>query len=307
MAFVAKELVGLDGGGEGTVFEETWTYRVQMSNVDATPWEVMTGASFPAYLSTHGDNPLMTRRGLTAKRDAKTKWYWIATVKWSSAQLSQQERDLAIEDPLDRPPVINWSSRDEIEAMFADIDGLATINSAGDYYDPPLERIVGCWTVTVEANVATVPAAILDYGNAVNDAAFTIDGITIPQGAARIAAIGIPSEMEENGVEFRRFSYTLELRRPHPVDYTQVRDPADGTPVDPEPWDDVILDQGLRELIPSDGGITQINDDNGNQINSPVPLDGEGVRLVAPTPSTVIYFRHRKHYRESFAGLPGVT
>lgn len=305
MAFVEKRLVGLSGSGDGTVYEETWTYRVKMDNEEDTPWLVMTTGLFPAYLSQHAENPLMTRRGLTAKRDPKTKWYHYVDVKWSSAQLSQEERDREVEDPLDRPPIINWSSRDEVEAMFADIDGLATVNSAGDYYDPPLERIVGCWTATVEANVATVPAAILDYGNAVNDAAFTIDGISIPQGAARIAAIGIPSEMEENGVEFRRFSYTLEFRRPHPVDYHQVLDPETGDPVDPEPWDDIVLDQGLREIISA--GVVQITDDEGNFINSPVPLDGAGLRLANPSPTTVKYFRHRKHYRESFTGLPGVS
>lgn len=305
MSFVSKELIGLFGSGDGTVYEETWNYRVKMSDPQDTPWLVMTTAGFPAYLTTHAENPLMTRRGLTARHDPKTKLYWLCDVKWSSALLSQAERDRAIENPLDRPPLVDWSSRDEIEAMFADIDGLATVNSAGDYYDPPLERIVGNWTATIEANVATVPAFILDYANAVNDDSFTIDGITIPVGAARVAAIGIPSDMEENGVEFRKFSYTLEFMRPHPVDYTQVLNPEDGSPVDPEPWDAVPLDQGLREV--TSDGIAQIADDEGNFVNSPVMLDGAGGRLANPTPTTVKYFRHRKNYRKNFDVLPGVS
>lgn len=305
MAFESKSLIGLTGTASGTVFTEKWTYRVKMTSATDTPWTVMTTGGFPTYLQQHGDNPLMTRRDLTCKKDAKTKWYYIVDVDWSSATLTQEERDRETEDPTDRPAQVDWSSRDEIEAIYSDIDGLATVNSAGDYYDPPLERVVGCWTASVKKNVASVPASILDYANAVNDASFTLDGITIPQGAARIASIGVPSEMEENGVEYRQFSYTLEFKAPHPIDYTQCFDPSDGSPVDPEPWDDVILDQGLREIV-SDG-VAQITDDEGNFVNSPVLLDGSGGRLADPTPANAVYFRHRKHYRLDFSVLPGVS
>lgn len=319
-----KEMIDRAGDATGEEVNDTRTFRVRVDSPTDTITTISTSGGLPAYLAPHPANAYMTARSLAITPMTSHWQWWKAVVKYSTAPLTQREKEKQEPNPLNRPAKIRWDSQDEQQALFCDEDGNAMVNSAGDYYDPSPIRVVGNWTVTIEKNVPYVPEWLQSYRSAVNEDEFSLSRgvilgtgtsptLDIPPGYARLARISISESMEENGFNYVVLTMTLELKEPHPVPDGQVLDPITKTPVTPDPWDEAILDQGLRQRVSTTGTgtgtaaagrVKQIKDSEGNMINSPVPLDGDGYRLTDPTPSSVFYFRHRIYKRKPFSALP---
>lgn len=321
-----RELTDRPGEATGEERTQTRTFRVRVDSRSDTIATIALAASaipssttLPTYLSPHPEDVFLTCRSLSIKPETDHWQWWIATARYSTAPLSQREKEKQIANPLDRPAKIRWSSREEVEGMFVDLDGNAMVNSAGDFYDPPAERIVNNWTAVVEKNVAQCPYWFRDYPNAVNSDTINIDGLDFPPGTVRLAQPTLSEEMEENDVTYRVLTMTLETKRSVGIvgtgssNYGQILDRRTKLPVDAEPWDAIVPDMGLRELVPSGGtgtgtatpgSVRNIEDSNGNQINAPIALDGDGYKLDDPSPSNVFYFRHRRFDRLPFSILP---
>jgi len=227
-------------------------------------------------------------RNVKVTQDDGAPRKWTIEAEYSSKPIRENQQE---ENPLNRPAQIEIQTASYKRAIWQDIDGKGVLNSAGDYFDPPVEVDVAYWTFTVKKNVADVPTYILDYENAVNNAAFTIRGLTIGQYEAKISNIRIGDLKIEGDYQYFEFSYTLERRR--------------------EKWIPLkILDQGLRKLDPADSTKRVHIMDNSKTprpISSPVLLDKKGGVLADPTPAKAEYIDFTVYYARNFSVLPGVT
>lgn len=213
---------------------------------------------------------------------------WTIEAEYSSKPIKENESE---ENPLNRPARIRWRTASYQKAIWRDINDKAILNSAGDYFDPPVEVDRAYWTVSVSKNVADVPTFVLDYENAVNNAAITIGGVVIGQYEAKISDIEVSELKIEGDYQYFEFSYTLERRR--------------------EKWIPLkVLDQGYRQIDPANSEKRiHIMDDS--SVKRPVAslrlLDGAGKVLSDPTPERAKYRDFTVYYARNFSVLPGVT
>ncbi len=196
---------------------------------------------------------------------------WQLTVNYQSVPANVQYE----ENPLARPPVVTWSSVSYEEEIYKDIAGKTILNSAGDYFDPPIRVARSRWQVSYKRNRAWIPTWILDYTDAINSDQFTIGGLTVPRGYAKLDRIEIGPMQIENGVTYYEVSYTFTLQK--------------------ESWQPKILDQGLYEKV---GGVRRRIRVSGEPVSEPVLLDGTGQALANPAPENAVYLTQYKAYRE---------
>lgn len=240
-----------------------------------------------SYVSYH---PILTGhvcRNVRVRQQAGQPRHWQIEAQYSSAPTEQEQQE---ENPLNRPVKRRWRTNKYRQAIDRDINGHALVNSAGDYYDPPLEVDRSHWTCTITANVPDVPSYILDYEDAVNNSAITIGGIVAAQYTAKIDEIDISELKIEGDYEYYEFTYTLEFRR--------------------EKWVPLkVLDQGMR-AAPSFGSSDRVqimdNKTPPRPVSSPVLLNGSAGVLVDPSPETAVYNDHTVYYARPFGILPGV-
>lgn len=235
------------------------------------------------YSDFHPTRPLLLCRKLRWKQDKKSPLHGIVTADYSSEPLNQSEKEQE-ENPLARRAKIRWNTAKYQKAIEKDNANQATVNSAGDYFDPPPQVDRSRWTATIQKNLASVPSWIIDYTDAVNASSFTFAGLSVGARVAKIMSIEISDLQTDNDIDFYVFSYTLEFR--------------------PETWDLKILDQGLRYKVST--SRKQILDDSTppRPITSPKLLDGSGGILASPSPSTAVYKTFYVYNEKDFGVLP---
>ena len=206
---------------------------------------------------------------------------WQVTTAYSS------EVELSSTDPTDDAAVITWSGEQfQIPAVFDRNDDLI-VNSAGDPFDPPLMADDSHFVVNVSKNMASVPAAVLDYQDAVNTASFTLDGVSIAEGLAKMQRVTIGPVQRRGSDTFRTVELEIHLRR-------------DG-------WKLTALDAGFRERTtggPPEGIKNIKNPDDGENVTAPVPLDGSGHALADPSPTNCVFLEFNYYKTADFSLLP---
>lgn len=233
--------------------------------------------------------PLLCR-GISFNQDAAIPRKWVIEADYSSEPLKSSEEDQA-SNPLQRPPVIKWSSQQYRLAIDRDVNGQAVINSAGDYFDPPVEVERSRWVATVEKNVTQVPPQIIEYTDAINSGGFSISGAGVGARVAKLMDIGISERKSEQvgnqTINYYTFSYSLELR--------------------PETWKLKVLDQGYR--YKTGNSIRQIIDDSNppRPVTSPRLLSGGGSVLSNPSPSNAVFREFDAYVAKDFSILPGLN
>lgn len=207
---------------EGGQREYTTVYQIISDDPAEQPSAVraalaaVTGGSYPDDAAAYP-----TKR--SARRSDESRLVWEGEVNWEYKLADPSE------PPLDRDPKIRWTSSLVSRVITQDINGNAVLNSAGDYFDPPIEAEFPRATATIQFNAAAVPVDTLAYMGAVNNAAVTIDGLAIAAERARVIGLDIGEEDEENDEAFRSVTVVVECR-----------DATD------EGWDKAELDQGFR-------------------------------------------------------------
>lgn len=225
-------------------------------------------------------------RNVKVRQQSGEPRHWQIEAEYSTAPSEDQEQQE--ENPLNRPAKRKWRTNKYRQAIDRDVNNQAILNSAGDYFDPPVEVDRSHWTCTVTKNVADVPSYILDYEDAVNNAAITLGGISIAQYTAKIDELDISELKIEGDYEYYEFTYTLEFRR--------------------EKWQPLkVLDQGMRFKSGSDRKQIMDNSTPARPVSSPRLLDGAGAVLSNPTPATAVYRDFTVYYAKSFTVLPGVS
>lgn len=239
----------------------------------------------PAQWSSYPDDIAALCVDRQGRRDDKSRLLWFVECKF---EWTNEEE----EDPLDRTPKIRWTSQLFTKPVIKDRNGDACVNSAGDYFDPPLEADVVRWTANIQFNETSIPSNIRSYAGAINQSPITIDGEAIAAERARVIGLDISELQEENDVEFRSITLAIECRD------------DDDDSFDLEP-----LDQGFRIKDGSDLKDILIEDEDGNmnRPSAPVLLDGSGGKLSDPSPTTAVFLNFEFPRRADLSIFPGIS
>lgn len=234
------------------------------------------------YVTQHPSQPAFLCQRLNVDQDTDNPYKWTATATFGSRPASEiQLNQTEAENPLLRRASFTWSTVQYQQGITIDADGKAIVNSAGDPYDPPVEIQLSRAVCSISKNVTGIPSWILEYENAINSDAFAIDGLAVPQYAARLSGIALSEIKREKiaaGVEFqyRVFTCKLEFKR--------------------ELWYPLkVLDYGYRRYDPNDTTkripIYEDGTSNSRPVTTPRLLDGFGGVLPNPSQETAEFQR----------------
>jgi hypothetical protein len=236
----------------------------------------------PVRFASHPYLPVTCRR-IAVDPLSGSQLHWVIRAEYSSAPLTQpeQEEEENEGNPLNRRAKVEWGTSQTVEAVWEDKDRKGLLNSAGDYFDPPVEVEKSRWVIQVKKNVASVPAWVIDLDNPINSSGVNIRGITFPARTLRIASIAISDELVEGNHRYYELSIQLEYNK--------------------RTWKKRLLDQGLR--IKESGTLKPALVD-GKPATRDVLLNGSGGLLSAPTPASAVYLEFNVAEELDFSTLP---
>lgn len=250
-------------------------FNLETTLLTEGPFAVGSNASLPIIGSPHPEDANAFCISLDVTQKAGWK-QWAVTANYSD------ERTLD-DNPTDDPASITWNSEQFQKPAVFDLSGKLIVNSAGDPFDPPAMMDDSRRVVTVEKNLAVVPTWILDYQDAVNSDTFTVDGVSIGVGKAKMQAVTVGPRQRRNGTIFRTVNFTIHLQR--------------------EGWLLDILDAGFRRKI--SGGRENIRNSGDSELpTAPVPLDGNGQPIDDPTPTNCVFLQFAVYKTRAFSSLP---
>lgn len=242
------------------------------------------GESILTYARDHGlklgtpypRNPRAKLRRRIARNESFSKRWWLLTCNYST------EFELS-DNPLNAPAEIEWVTEQFTRPVYSDVYGYGIVNSAGDPFDPPPERDDSRITANIRKNLRSVPSWILTYADAVNSTAFTLDGIPIGAGEAKIQSVRVSQQQTQNGLRYRTVNILMHFRYGG--------------------WSLNILDHGFREIT---GGQRKniLNDNDSKQPIEPVLLNGFGVAITNPTPASAVFRSFDIYPTKDFSVLP---
>lgn len=258
----------------------TRAFKLESDDKTDSAYDVGSNASLPVIGSTYADDTQAYCQTLSV--DNTDPWKgWTVTAEYST------ERTIDSTDPANDEVLVSFTSEIYQAPVFADTSGNAILNSAGDYFiDPVPHRDISDFIAKVRANVQSVPTWVLSKQNNVNSGQITVGGLVIAAGKAKLQRIEIGERQRRNDIDFYQLSFELHCRE-------------GGWLLEP-------LDAGFREI--ESGALVQIkNAGDEEEPNSPVPLDGSGVSLAAPTPSTAVFGSFTVYTTSDLTTLPGIT
>jgi hypothetical protein len=254
----------------------TRTFKLTTSAKTERAYHVGSHASLPVIGEVHPDDA--GAWCTTLQVDPSDPWKgWTVTAEYST------ERELA-ETPTDDPAEITWGYEQFQKPAITNYAGQAILNSAGDPFDPPIMIDDSRPHVTISKNLASVPVWIFTYQDAINSGSFTVDGITVAAGLAKMQNITITRGQSRNGTSFRTVTFSIHLQK--------------------QGWSSKQLDAGFRQ-IGSGGARENIRNGIDDELPAaPVPLDGAGVALDDPDPATAVYRTDVVYEAKDFSALP---
>lgn len=212
---------------------------------------------------------------------------WDATVTYSTERKLSDQQSSDPQNPTPatgEPAYITWDTEQFQKPATRDRDNKGIVNSAGDPFLPPEQMDDSRRVVTVQKNLTAVPTWILDYQDSVNDASFTVDGVTVTAGKAKMQRVSVGPIELRNGATFRQVTFVIALRR-------------DG-------WAYSLLDQGFNEKDPADETKRRPIYINGQLPSSPVLLDGTGKAQTDPKTANATYLTYNVYKTANFSSLP---
>ena len=256
----------------------TYTRKFRVTSNDKTdgPFEVGSTSGLPLIGSAHPEDANAFCVELMVENTDPFAG-WTVTANYSDERVID-------DNPTDDAAEINWGSEQFQKVAVVDRDGNLIVNSAGDLFDPPAMIDDSRRVVTVSKNLAAVPSWILDYQDAINSDTFTIDGISIGVGKAKMQAVTVGPKQRRNATVFRTVTFTIHLQR-------------DGWALD-------ILDAGFNRLDPlAPSGRAAITI-NGLAPSAPYPLNGAGIPIENPSPSNNVFLTFNVYKTRTFSTLP---
>lgn len=218
-------------------------------------------ASAAVDVATHPDDSALKFKSKSAKMvDESNRLEWQVQVDFSNKRPEAEQE----ENPLNRPAEYSWSFDQSSQPYFIDVEDKPVVNTSGEPFEDLKEREISNITGSVKKNVpASYSAATLaNYKRAINNGAFTFDGVSIGDGQARFAGADLSPVKSENGVSYREISVTFKFR---------------------ETWDDEVEDRGFNELGAGNKLKEIVKGVPPTRVDKPYPLDGAGKAKPNPT------------------------
>lgn len=201
---------------------------------------------------------------------------WRVTAEYNS------ENEIST-DPTADPARIKWNTEQfQREAVF-DINDYPILNSAGDPPDPPLWMDDTRRSVTVTKNMASVPSWIISYQDSVNSDTFSVGGVSIAVGVAKLQRVEVSELMRRNGVPFYEVQFDIQFQR-------------DG-------WLLNYKDVGFRAKVGTQRKVI-LSDWDLAFPPTPTPLDGSGAAVTNPSETNTVYRSKTVYVTNVFSGLP---
>jgi len=306
---------GEHGNGPAGFAEEIW--HAIADNDNETCESIRSYELTPeVYVATHPLNPWLILKPVAWDQSEDNPRLFTATLRWDKEPISQKEKDKKdYPNPLNRPAVITWKTQQEMEAAQFDSEGAAILNSAGDIFDPPVERPRSHLVAVVKKFVAGFPDWAWDMIDCANSSPFLIDGRLVPTGRACLNNIELGEWQNEgqdpdnpgDDIRYREVVFEIAIKRPRKVRTNEELEPVESSDDIPDPWQLEVVDQGLHELEFITNKRKRILDDSSPKqpVAQPVLLNGSGQKLSTPGPYDAIYRRFDK-FRETadFSLLP---
>ena len=265
-----------DSGGTGQIEVALATGIPRMNAYYLTADEYDTGAFVESIQpQQQGENPFHWKVTVNYSSDVEQELTGASQGTSGSGGTSQGGGTI-IADPLKRRPVVSFATR--VRRGIAESDYSdpvqAYANSAGEKFDPPVERDIYNLLITIQKNTETFDEAVSwQYIDAVNEKAFKIQRpkvknvlpVCYPYGARSMRIVNwTGTEREENDIVYYENQLEIEVQYPN--------------------WDEEILNQGSYS-ISNDGTHSRLTPVDGLGLpNGRIMLDENGVAL----PNTVI-------------------
>lgn len=245
----------------------TRKFRVQTDTPDTDQVDVLyardpsTGVKIPAlgqiYTAKNGnfDGGSFCEQ-VQCSNEAEDGKSWIVTVQYGPYDPTQFDA----QNPLDAPPKVRFGlSRQSITAD-KDVDGKPVVNSAGQAFDPPIEKDESRLVMSVEVNVQTFDANLFAaYKDTVNDDVWWIFAPKTVKFMNATAELQHSGDCPVNGGLYWVMTWEFEIKE--------------------DTWTKKILDQGLMCIGVSGGSSGELIhciDTEGQPASEPMLLDGAG-------------------------------
>ena len=282
------EKSGLTATNTKGVRTYTVTYKLHADGGE-TASVVGNDSNLPSVGSIHAEDGLAYCESLSVKQ-VKGKYAWEATANYTTANSIDGETGLN-EDPEQDRPKITWNGSIQNVSIYKDRDDKGIQNSAGDPMLDTMDK--NLYGASVSTNVTSLPSWILAYKDSINNAAFTIGGLPVAIGGARLVFPGgFISPAQQRG-DYVYYTFTYDLI----FDAIELHAGQ-------------LLDQGLNERFTDENttnGLKPILLDDQQLPDAMAQLDGSGVRLANPTPATSSYITVNKYFLKDFSVLPGLS
>lgn len=300
---------GRGGDFEAVKGSSTRVFRITTDNAFDNESTIASAGVLPVYLSPHPSNIFLRCKGISIKLE-HGRTVWLATCKYDNEPLTEDEKNRLVENPTARPAKVRWESSRFSMAIDKDAAGNALVNTAGKYFDPPIERDSVHRVARVTKNLAQVPVWLLDYEDSINQDAFQIDGLQVLPRCARLSNLRISEKLEENNITFRTVECDIEFARPPEVKDGQV---LDGITRDPDNdvkgWDLLVLNQGLQEVLTDDDDEPLDPPQwrniliDGEVANSPQLLSPSGLLLASAEPGAMFWLKYNVYKKQDWSQI----
>lgn len=255
----------------------TRAFRLTTSDRTDNAANVGSNASLPIIGNTHpGD-----AKAFCVQLNVKCVRGWRIWEVTAEYDTTRELNTVAASDPAR----ITWDSEQFQRPLVEDRNGDAIVNSAGELFADPATIDDSRRVVTVEKNLAVVPTWILDYQDAINSDTFSVDGVSIAIGCAKMQKVTVGPKEERNNTVFRTVTFTMALQR--------------------DTWKLRLLDAGYvvkKAAAPTEREAATMDD--GTDPKEPMLLDGNGRPLANPSPANAVFREFDVYKQRAFSTLP---
>lgn len=238
-----------------SVREYTRQFRVQTTSITDDAAVAGSATGVPRLGDPYVTNTSMDVgarvRSVSPQQSGETPFLWVVTVEYSSAVTDPLRQNA---DPILRPAQVEWDANKYQKVVEIDLLGRPMKNSAGGWFDPPVEIDDTRLTLTITRAEADFNALVaFAYNDAINLDVFFGGAATCwkCQGIKARSAY-------ENGAAFWWVTYPFEFRV--------------------EGWRKQMVDKGTWEIL--DGKVVGMVDEFGMPLTEPQLLNGGGRLLV---------------------------
>lgn len=269
-------------------------YHVKCNSINEDPNTILAHAEIPTLvpISTWPTDPGALLVDLDPQQNQESPDFWVVTASYTSNPDIRDPDDL-IENPLNRPAIITRSPVQRQRPMLKDVDGNWCMTTAGELFNPPMEREEHAPSFTIAKNLLNWPYALeLALTDAVNDGTISYPSRGILYGDQLVKCNGFSGgEQYQDGYHFWNVTVALEVNW--------------------EGWNPEQLNAGYRERYIDElfeEHLWPIIGANGDSPTTAVLLDAAGYAdPYLDPPITLPYRRHRKTSFAPLFALLGIT